>query len=41
MSGYQFMIEESNIKAHLSDTYNEVSLALSSLNVAVIKQYAI
>lgn len=37
----QCIVEGSNVKAHLSDPYNEVILALSSLNVAVMKQRAI
>jgi hypothetical protein len=37
----QYTIEGPNVKAHLSDPYNEVILALTTLNMAVMKHCAI
>jgi len=36
----QYTTEGPNVEAHLSDPYNEVILALSSLNMALMKQCA-
>jgi len=36
----KYITEGPNVKAHLSDPYNEVILALSSLNMVLMKQCA-